>query len=122
MRIFALRAKSHDVETFFEMAFNGFQPFLEVFFFLCFHRFLHVFDGVHRNRASTRSHELYPGATVRLVGLERSPQLEGKTGRCLQLETDGYVRVRLDSGELKAAASELWSLDLHGFSRFLMAF
>ncbi|CAL1142064.1 unnamed protein product [Cladocopium goreaui] len=53
-------------------------------------------------RYGHRTQQLCPGATVRLIGLERFPQLEGKTGTCVQLDPDGYVRVRLDSGELKA--------------------
>lgn len=53
-------------------------------------------------RYGHRTQQLGPGATVRLYGLERHPQLEGKTGTCVQLDPDGYVRVRLASGELKA--------------------
>jgi len=53
-------------------------------------------------RYGHRTQQLGPGATVRLYGLERHPQLEGKTGTCMQLDPDGYVRVRLASGELKA--------------------
>ncbi|CAE7669140.1 unnamed protein product [Symbiodinium pilosum] len=54
-----------------------------------------------RQRYDHRSADLHPGAQVRLVGLQL-PHLEGKTGTCVQFDTDGYVRVRLDSGELKA--------------------
>ena len=53
-------------------------------------------------RYGHRTHQLGPGAVVRLYGLQQHPQLEGKTGTCVQLESDGYVRVRLSSGELKA--------------------
>ena len=53
-------------------------------------------------RYGHRTQQLGPGATVRLYGLERHPQLEGKTGTCVQLDPDGYVRVRLATGELKA--------------------
>lgn len=65
-------------------------------------------DEVHRaqqerkERYEHRSDELSPGAPVRLVGLDRFPHLEGKAGTCVQLDPDGYVRVRLASGELKA--------------------
>lgn len=52
-------------------------------------------------RYDHRSSDLHPGAQVRLVGLQL-PDLEGKTGTCVQFDTDGYVRVRLSSGELKA--------------------
>eukprot|EP00931_Biecheleriopsis_adriatica_P067736 TRINITY_DN41801_c0_g1_i1.p1 TRINITY_DN41801_c0_g1~~TRINITY_DN41801_c0_g1_i1.p1 ORF type:complete len:315 (+),score=68.42 TRINITY_DN41801_c0_g1_i1:31-975(+) len=52
-------------------------------------------------RYGHRSQDLHPGAEVRLVGLQL-PDLEGKTGICQQFDSDGYVRVRLASGELKA--------------------
>ncbi|CAJ1457934.1 unnamed protein product [Effrenium voratum] len=52
-------------------------------------------------RYQHRSTELFPGAEVRLVGLQL-PHLEGKIGTCTQFDPDGYVRVRLSSGELKA--------------------
>eukprot|EP00930_Biecheleria_cincta_P096552 TRINITY_DN88384_c0_g1_i1.p1 TRINITY_DN88384_c0_g1~~TRINITY_DN88384_c0_g1_i1.p1 ORF type:complete len:316 (+),score=57.98 TRINITY_DN88384_c0_g1_i1:60-950(+) len=49
-----------------------------------------------------KTSELHPGAEVRLVNLQLQPHLDGKTGICEALDMEGYVRVRLTSGELKA--------------------
>merc|ERR1712194_148830 len=64
-------------------------------------------DARRQNNASSATgSKLAPGTSVRLTGLLSAPQLNGKIGICEQLTADGWVRVRVESGELKAIRPE----------------
>lgn len=61
----------------------------------------------YRERYGDRMGRLHPGAKVLLKGLTFDPQLNGKTGVCERWEPDGkYVRVKLESGQVKAVKPE----------------